>query len=220
MQGINNYLLSGLLICCLLSGCSNPAAEGNGTLTDQNIPLKDIQNVKISGHFIIHINQNPNSNLLKVHTDQNLQPLLNIKQHDSLLTIDSSHSLIKPSKTPELTLTLSTLTHVEINGDNIIDLNQIKTPLLQLVLNGHQRAHLTGKALRFDLTAIGDNTLEAKNFSAKKVSIVANGHNNLVIACQNADLSIKANGANAILYVGKPLHLQEKIIGNTTVTTV
>jgi len=220
MQSINKYLLTCLLTCFLLNGCSNPTAEGNGTLTDQDVALKDIQTLKISGHFIIHISQNSKINNLKVHTDQNLQALFNIKQQSGLLSIDSSHSAMKPSAIPELTITLSTLSSVEINGDNVIDLSQIKTPQFHLMLNGHQRVHLTGKTLAFDLTAMGDNTLEAKNFQAKKVNLVTNGHNNLVIACQDGDLSIKANGANTILYVGKPSHIQQKINGTTTVTTI
>ena len=218
MQRILSALLTLLIVAFGVCACSNPVTQGDGTLTDQTLPLKNIQSVKINGHFLIHILPGAQASL-KIHTDQNLQTLLSVKQQDGLLTIDSK-GMIKPSAIPELTITGSNLSQVEINGDNNVDLKQIKAPHFTLLLSGHQRVHLTGATHTFDLKASGDNSLEAKDFKAKDVTLNASGHNNLVIACHQGNLTIKASGANKILYVGTPAHVQQQINGSTTVTTV
>lgn len=158
--------LGGLI---LLSSC-HIGAKGNGNVTAEKRHALPFTKLSIEGVFPVILSQDGGEEWVKVETDENLQNLIIVENHNGQLSITMEDKPSIKSKTMKVYVNVKNLQELDYNSvGGLTTVDTLKLDSLELNSDAVGKLNLTvdAKFIRANLNNIGSTTLKGKVHEAR-----------------------------------------------------
>jgi len=223
------YTISLSLIVLVLYSCNS--VRGSGTIVSNEISISDYKGIDFGGGASMIYEQKAGDPYLRIETDDNIYPLLEIGVKDGTLHINSKESIsptkfniytnsstleylgISGSMKAELKGTLETsYLDIYISGSGNIKADSLICGALRTKVSGSGDFDVTGKAGTVESRISGSGKIIATNLIADTVSCSVSGSGNFFVTAQNL-LKVSISGSGSVKYKGDP-KIEQSISGS------
>lgn len=230
-----------ILVMLVLIGCQSclqKKVKGNGTVTENIVPIADYTSIEIDGEATLFYEQKDTIPYLRIEVDENIFPLLSIEVNsDGRLKIENTEShKLRPtvfniytnsrgissmefngsSKTTLKGKVTTSSLKVEIAGSGTLTADSLICDVLEVEIAGSGNINLTGKATRVSFDVSGSGKVEALNFIANNVSCDVAGSGKIAVTALEV-LDIDIAGSGNVQYKGSPT-INQSITGSGKIT--
>jgi hypothetical protein len=211
MRDIRAYIVLAIA-AAFTTGCKgfvHPARPtmtviGSGRLVSETWPVGGFSAVSISdaGHLVI---EHTGHESLQVTAEDNILPLLQAEVRAGRLVIGARPGTrIKKTCEIRYRLTVRELSDIEASGASLVEVFDVNTERLQLVLSGASIAEVAGIAGSQLLEISGASLLLARGLQSREVVVSVSGASYAGLRVKDL-LSGSVSGASTVEYVGDPL---------------
>ena len=196
--------------------------HGDGNVISQNRAITDFNKVDVSSAIELYITQDANY-AVKVETDNNLQPYVEIYKEGDVLHVHQKNNIsLDPTGSLKVYVSMPTLRELEVSGacevkglskitsTEAIDINvsgasritlDITAPDIELDLTGASSAELRGQTKDLSIDGSGSSDIRAFELLSEntRVSMSGAGHADVYASVK---LDAHASGASEIIYKG------------------
>jgi hypothetical protein len=149
-----------------LAACGNWGRKGNGHVVTEDKPVTPFSKISIEGIFPVELSQTGGKEWVKVETDENLQPFIEVKNHgDELIVRSADKSNINRATKMRVYINLKNINELSFSSvGNLTTNDVIKLDSLDLKSESVGKLDLDIEAdyLHADLNAVGNTTLRGK----------------------------------------------------------
>ncbi len=216
-------LTMALSACTLGDYAPHPQTVGSGKLQTQPFNYADFTEVQIGNAFQVEIAQASTFSVV-VTTDDNLfEHLRVVKQGNALRIFYTPNANVRPSSGAKATITLPTLTRLNLSGATNGTLTgfkseqnfdatisgasklrgEIETGKARIEATGASTVTLTGSANNATIIASGASQLHLDNFAVENANVELSGSSNGSVNAKSK-LDYNASGASHLIYLGNP----------------
>ena len=237
MKTLSSFILiAALAFAC--QSCLQKKTVGNGTITENVVPIADYTKIEIDGAVTLIYEQKDSEPYLKIETDENIFPLLKVEVNsDGKLEIKhDDDSNIKPTKYNVYTnsrelfglkfagssktslkgkVKTSTL-KIDIAGSGEITADSLVCDVLDIDIAGSGTINLVGTATKSTYDVSGSGTVNALDFQSNNVKCSIAGSGKMFVTALDA-LDIDIAGSGNIQYKGDP-SIKQSIAGSGKIT--
>ncbi len=205
-----------LFFILLLVGCGKKEIVGTEKVMAQARNVSPFTAVNLSGYYNVNITVGPvQSVVLKMNG--NLLPYIDSTVRSKTLKIESKKGyLLRPQGIPEVDIVVSSLTDIELSGNNHVNLGSYSGDSLELNFAGSNQFVGQGVVNSLKIKLSGNSVIDAQKLMANKVDIDSNGNSQIFINAKE-NLTIKIDGNGVVNYSGNP-KLSQTINGSGTIT--
>lgn len=229
------YFTSVLFIGILAYSCSFNSVKGSGVHVAKDVTISDYKGVKFGGSGELIYEQKEGAPYLRIETDENIYPLLDIEVKDGILNIYSKEN-ISPTKFRIITNS-SSLEYLGVSGSMDATLkNKLETSHLDIDISGSGKIiadnllcetfnakvsgsgafYVKGQAQKVDARISGSGKVEALDLVADTVLCSVSGSGNFLITA-NKSLKVSISGSGSVRYKGNP-EIDQSISGSGSVS--
>lgn len=226
----------------VLSSCHYFMGErvtGNGHIVSQQKTVGSFSSVRASGQVIVHVRQD-SSATVKIETDENLQPYMDVYTDGNTLVIrtkqgfnlDPSRELIAYVSAPvfrdiDLSGQCDIIGDGPISGSEPISLHtsgqgniqlEVHVPKITTEISGQGSLKLTGTATEFSASVSGQGDVKCFDLITDNASLDISGGSDVEITA-NKNLNIEASGSSSVHYKGNA-NVNQNISGSGSVKKV
>lgn len=203
-------MLTVFLVSPASAGFFGRGVKGNGDMTTVSYDLDDCDQILLSCGLDVDIVFG-DVQKIELTVDENLVDLYVLEVDGGTLLIDTEKST-RANKRTKLSLTLTSLTDLRIEGAGDIDIEAFDGRELSLVVEGAGDLDIDGEVGNLDVRVDGAGDINAKNLHARDVEVEINGAGDIkVYATDSADVTI--NGVGDVDVYGKPDDFTKSIHG-------
>ncbi len=212
---MKKFLQMVLGLFCLLTaiGCfaaqTNNNANGN-TLTPQ---LKDFDALNVAGAFVVHVTAGKPQSVVITGDPQLLAQLTTEVNNNTLYISYSKKFSSQISKMPVVTITVPQLKALMADGNNKVEISQLKNTDFSLSTHGAQKIKLSGAINAFNIMTDGATQLDAKDLIAQKATVTAHGDAKITLNVTE-ELHISTMGNTLVKVYGHPKSITTSMYGN------
>jgi len=231
------YTISISLLVLAFHSCAFNSVRGNGTLVENEVSISDYTEIDFSGGSELVYEQKAGAPYLRIEVDENIYPLLNIKNDGSVLSFRSKEN-ISPTKykiyTNSSTLTRLSISgsmkahlvgkletsnlNISVSGSGNITADSLICNTLSTRVSGSGDVTATGKVTNVDSRISGSGKVTATELIADTVKCSVSGSGDfLVYADKYLDVSI--SGSGSVKYKGNP-KIDQSISGSGKISRI
>lgn len=236
MKNLIIIFVSFLFIQCTNAQYFKETIKGNGNVTQQNIKIKEFEEIKIAGDFYVEL-YNGKEDHIDISIEDNLMEYLEVKNENNSLSIGWEENYqVKNSKKVVIRIPVQDLNKIvlagstdlnskenfkfvkfELNsaGSSNISLN-IATDDLSVSLAGSTQAILAGNAQNAKISLAGSGEFNGYDLVIKEAKVSVAGSGKMKI---NVEENLKASvaGSGSIIYKGNPKNDNLDVAGSGTI---
>lgn len=238
---MNNQILISLallfLSLFLLSSCNSEAVKGDGKIMVRELPISDYHKLDLKGKVDVVYEYKPSQPpYLRVEVDENIYPLLKIKSDGGKLSFDYEQDIdptsfkiftnstglksIEDRGNSNITLkgtTSGVKLEMNIKGLGSVIAEDLRYDEVDIDVAGKAELNLRGLVNYIDYDIKGQANINASELVAQKVKCSIAGNGNIEVnTIQQLDVEIKGTGD--VKYLGNPPIINQKILGNGSVS--
>jgi Putative auto-transporter adhesin, head GIN domain len=214
-----SFLIIAILsFICIIAKAQNGPLKGSGKIVSKEYSFKDFDKISFEdfdGKIDVEIGK-PFS--IKVEIDDNLEPRLQVKNEEGLLTIKLQGNLngkLYLEKTHiKIKVSLPEASVINHRGNTKINVSGISGRYFRLENVGNGDVALKGNTEELDIKKTGNGSIDAKNLLTKTAKVKSYGNGNVAV---NAQILLTANGAGncSVMQFGQgKIEPMSGIIGN------
>lgn len=236
-------LHSVILVIFILIGCQSclqKKIKGDGTITENIVPIEDYTGIEIDGKATLFYEQKDTIPYLRIEIDENIFPLLSIEvNNEGKLTIKNKEDQkLRPTEFNIYTnsRTISSMEFngsskavlkgkieipslkVEIAGSGTLTADSLICDVLKVEVAGSGNINLKGKATKVSYEVSGSGKVEALDFIANNVSCDVAGSGKIAVTALDV-LDIDIAGSGNVKYKGNPT-INQSIAGSGKITKI
>jgi hypothetical protein len=173
--------------------------------------------LNIGGNFQLTVNGNqPQQVLIQANATTAKCVLTNVNG-TTLYIHQSSAPQCQSIKTIKLMVNVPKLNGIMAHGQNITNLNNIKTKTFLSYTSGRSHLTISGQTNSFNSVLSGEASVDAHAFKTQGALVSASGNSEMQLQT-NGNLFVRASGNSTITYTGKPKHITKSLSGTSSVT--
>ena len=184
----------------VIAGINVPVA-GSGRVASEARPITDVREVVLSGFGRLVIAQG-NRPALVVTADDNLLPLITTHASGRRLTV-ATGAAMQPRRDIVIHLTVRDLDEVVISGSGEVEIANIDTEWLRVVMSGSGTAVATGFAVEQRVLISGDGHYFGENLESRVARVEVSGDGYAVVWVRDV-LDALVSGTGLIEFYGRP----------------
>lgn len=210
------------------------SVPGSGKVEKETREVQDIAEIAIKYPAQILVQQGE-AESVTVEADDNLLPQLTTEVRDGTLYIENDEPVwgrrVRPSQTVKITITVKDLREIDFSSAGKLQVENLKTDELKMVLSGAGEVDLTGMDVRklesilsgagsimadgtadeVKLTISGFGSFEAPELASMTADVHISGAGSATLGVKN-ELTATVSGAGSVNYIGSP-HVVQHISG-------
>lgn len=211
------------LLILALQSCNFRSVRGNGNVTDNVVNITDYDQIKFSGGATLVYEQKVDTTpYLRIEVDENIFPLLVIKNENNELSIRSKEN-ISPTKyniytnssgLRSITASGSIKAHLKgkvttpefnfrVSGSGNVQADSIISNVIRSSVSGSGDITLVGKAGFLDSSISGSGKVQALSLVADTVECSVSGSGNFFVHAEKY-LKVRVSGSGDVKYKGDP----------------
>jgi hypothetical protein len=209
-------LLAAALILALGAGKFSFQGNGSGAAAQQTRSLPAFTRVDLAGANNVIIRVGPKQSVV-VHADRNLLERVTTRVRSGGLVIDTTPGNLQAKSPTYVTVSVPSLTAIELNGAGNIVVTGIETPSLSVALPGSGNVEASGSAAKLDVTLDGEGTATLRGLVARDATAELGGTGTIMLTATRS-LAASLSGSGTIFYGGHPLHVTRRVTGTGTIS--
>jgi len=209
-------LLAAALILALGVGKFSLQRNGSGAAAQQTRSLPAFTRVDLAGANNVIIRVGTKQSVV-VHADRNLLERVTTRVLSGGLVIDTAPGNLHANSPMYVTVSVPSLTGIELNGAGNIVVTGIETPSLSVALPGSGNIEASGSAGKLDVTIDGEGTATLRGLVARDATAQLGGSGTIMLTATRS-LAASLSGSGTIFYGGHPLHVSRRVTGTGTIS--
>lgn len=231
-----------LIPAFLLASCHYFGGErvsGDGHITSRQKDVGSFNSVSVGGQVVVHIRQDASAEV-KIETDENLQPYLDVYTDGSTLVIrtkegynlDPSKDIIAYVSAPVFRdidlsgqcdiigdgpLSGSEPLNIHVSGQGDVSL-EVHLPKLSTDISGQGNVRIKGEATDFHASVSGQGDVKCFDLVTDNTTLDLSGGSDVEVTA-NKQLNIDASGSSSVQYKGNA-NVNQNISGSGSVKKV
>lgn len=236
------FLFAALAAVIVLSSCQYFMGErvsGNGHIVSEQKNVGSFNSVSVGGQVTLHVRQDASSSV-KIETDENLQPYLDVYTEGNTLVIKTKQGFnLDPSKEIVAYVSAPAFKDIDISGQcNVIgdtplsgseplslhtsgqgDMTlEVNVPKVSTEISGQGTVNLKGQATDFSAEVSGQGDVKCFDLVTENTSLDISGSSDVEVTA-NKQLKVDASGSSSVRYKGNASVTQD-ISGSGSVKKV
>jgi hypothetical protein len=197
-------MVAGLLLSACQSTCQGTGGtKGSGNVQSQTRAVGSFTAVEMKGTGRLDIKPGP-AEALTISAEDNLLPLLTSDVNTGRLVLGFKEgSSVDPTKDIVYTLTIKSLTELQLSGTCTVNASDLSGPSLKVSASGVSGITLAGKVDHQEVSLTGAGKYNAENMDSKTAVIHSSGAGTAVVKVSD-DLNVKLSGVGSVEYIGDP----------------
>lgn len=192
-----------LLSACQWTCQGTGGTKGSGNVQSQTRAVGPFTAVEMKGIGRLDIKPGP-TEALSISAEDNLLPLLTSDVNTGRLVLGPKEgSSVDPTKAIVYTLTIKSLTELQLSGACTVNASDLSGPSLKVRVSGASGVTLAGKVDHQEISLTGACNYNAENLDSKTVVINTSGAGTAVVKVSDA-LDVKLSGVGSVEYIGDP----------------
>ena len=201
-----------VLVAVLLVACDGKQVVGDGKQVSKTRSVGVFNQIETNGGYELDV-QVGKTQLVKVTTDQNIQPYVVTDVQDGILNIHTKSGFKISHKTPiRVAVQVKDLQGITISGAADIKVANISSNVFTLKSSGATQAQLVGKASNVVIRLSGSGKVNAKDLQSDNVTVRIAGAGEIKVHA-NKRLSAKIAGSGEVQYWGNPVKVDQSVAG-------
>ena len=190
--------------------------EGDGDTAQVSRTLNVFDRIMVDGAYTITVKQGELPQCL-LRGDRNLLNRVMTQVENGQLIIRNDGSL-RMKQPLEIELQLAKLIEFSATGAHEITISGIEEDTFSLILNGANRAKVSGDVGSLHLHLDGSSILAGENLHASSIDVVATGTTSAQLSVENL-LMVRATGISEVIYSGEPSSVIAELSGLAELAT-
>lgn len=190
--------------------------EGDGDTAQVSRTLNVFDRIMVDGAYTITVKQGELQQCL-LRGDRNLLNRVMTQVENGRLIIRNDGSL-RMKQPLGVELQLPKLIEFSATGAHEVTITGIEEDAFSLILNGANRAKVSGRVNALRLHLDGSSILEGDNLHASSIDVVATGTTSAQVSVENS-LTVRATGISEVIYSGEPSSVTAELSGLAELAT-
>ena len=216
--------LVAIAIATIVAGCdgvlidisdSADAVRGSGTVISETRNVSGFDRVVLHGSGEVMIDVTGTESIT-IEAEDNIMPLLSSDIGGGQLDLDVE-GRVSPTEPITYTITMKTLTSVEILGSGAVRATNIESPSVSVLISGSGNAEAKGTTGDLEVQISGSGNYDGMDLVASSGIVVISGSGSALVNVTD-ELDAQISGSGIINYLGAPT-VTESITGSGAITS-
>lgn len=202
-----------------LVGCNSNAIKGSGKITTNKREMQKFKTVQINGDFNVNIVAQKKQDLAIIG-DDNVVPRISTEVKEGTLYVRLlPGKLLKPSKTPEIVISVAELNKIKASGGSKIRVMNLKSDQVNVKTSGNTQLDIAGVANTVRVKSSGSAQTNAQFLEAKNVKVKTTDTAKTYISASNV-LDVNVSDSGRVQYTGNPKKIIKDIKDSGKVSSI
>lgn len=197
-------LTTAMLLITLLGVAQKEPLKGSGNIVSKSFNYTNFKSVHLSeldGKAIIEVGK---SFSIHIDIDDNLESLLNVVEKDGTLSIylkgNKNNKMYIEDTKVKITITLPLLESVLLNGNNSLEVQNIKNESLAVKCKGNGSIQLSGTANNLEAICTSNGNINATNLVVQFATLKSRGNGSIICNVKQMVSATTSGNGNIINY--------------------
>jgi len=204
----------GIALLARNTGSSGPGVQGSGIAVTQPRTVGGFSGLDLAGSNVVTVTVGAPRSVV-VHADSNLIADVTTQVVGGNLVIGTVGSFTTHSPM-NVTVTVPSLTSLQLTGSGQISVTGIKVPRLDVTLSGSGMLTAAGTATQLYVTLAGSGEAQLYQLTASNARAIVTGSGLVQVTATRA-LNAAVPGSGAIFYEGNPTQVTTSVTGSGAV---
>jgi hypothetical protein len=179
--------------------------EGSGVVEEEERTVSGVRRVVFAGEGTLRITQGAAEQLLVTAEDNLLQHIRTSVQGGTLEIRTRSNVDLEPSEPITYDVTVVTLESLQFSGVGGVEVTNLNTAELEVVLSGVGNVDITGSVNVQNVTVKGFGNYNARDLSSREATISLDGNVQQTATVRvSTTLKVTISGNGTVFYIGDP----------------
>jgi hypothetical protein len=188
--------------------------KGSGNVVTDARDIKGFKGVDVSGTLQVEITAQKDF-AVEVEADDNLIPLIKTEVRDGVLHIETEKRCSTDNGL-KVRISAPDIESIDASGVSKISLAGVKNNELRVDTSGASKVNVNGETARLSIEVSGASSIDAENLRTETATVNASGASHVSVFA-TSELHSRASGASKIIYSGKPITVEQKSSGASSI---